>query len=323
MVTVALAGATTGLGQVVLNRFLAQNKAAKHTLVLLSRTPQPHLTALGVHVRIVDYTDHATLVASLSGVHTLLSFIGGAASTLQTSQLAIISAAKEAGVVRFAPSDYAGVGYKGIDLYAGKAVVWEAVKQSGLEYTRFSCGLFMDILATGTPKVVVSEDGENEGEREALGGLRPWNFVVNVKAGTAELPGNGNAKVVFTTTKDVARFVAATVDLQSRWPEELGMRGDLKSFKEVVRIVEEVQERKFLVREDSVEEMREKGDFYNQVRLKLAEGWGVVGREMNELAPQVQTTSVRDFVEKWWGGVELEESAWVENVHFGAEDMAR
>lgn len=115
MVTVALAGATTGLGLTMLRVFLTQNTS--HKIILLSRSEQPQLASQGVDVRPVDYSDHQSLVSALHGVHTVLSVIGGGAPGKQHPQIALLEAAKEAGVTRFAPSEYAGQGYEGIDLY--------------------------------------------------------------------------------------------------------------------------------------------------------------------------------------------------------------
>lgn len=325
MPTIALAGATTGLGHLVLQALLSQQPSI-HKIVLLSRTPQPHLSALGVTVYVTEYTSHDSLVASLTGVHTLLSFIGGSSEALLHAQLALLAAAKEAGVKRFAPSEYAGSDYEGIDLYASKAEVWEAVKESGLQYTRFTCGLFMNLLGTGTPKPA-SEDtfsalDAKTGEEEALAGLRPWNFVINMVAGTADLPGDGTAQVVFTEMRDVARFVVAALNLEA-WPEEFGMRGDVLSFRDVVRIVEEVQGRKLLVKENGVRDMAQVGDFYNQCRVKIVQGWGMVGSDCNDLFSDIKPTTVQEFVGKWWGGVEMGEAAWVGDVTFGEENMTR
>lgn len=105
----------------------------------------------------------------------MLPLIGGSGSIIRTTQLALLKAAQEAGCKRFAPSEYAGQGYEGVDMYAGKAEVFEAVKASGLEFTRFNCGLFMSVLATGTPKgltAVGEREGRQSGEEEALAGLR-------------------------------------------------------------------------------------------------------------------------------------------------------
>ncbi|KAF2213142.1 hypothetical protein CERZMDRAFT_96812 [Cercospora zeae-maydis SCOH1-5] len=128
MVTVALAGATSGFGLTMLKTFLQLNKRSngKHKPILLSRFPQPDVSDQDIEVRL--------------------------------------------------------------------ARVREVVQQSGLEYTRFECGLFMSTLATGTPKDVTEvgiREGRQSGEEEALAGLRPWNFVINIRAGTADFAGDG------------------------------------------------------------------------------------------------------------------------------------
>ncbi|GAB7349707.1 hypothetical protein MBLNU459_g0448t1 [Dothideomycetes sp. NU459] len=317
MVTVALVGATTGFGLTLLRHFLAN--PGSHKIVLLSRSPQPALAAQGVDVRPVDYTDHPALVHALSDVHTVLSL---ASTYAEDAQLALLAAAKEAGVRRFAPSEYAGNGYDGIDLYAGKGRVWEAVKASGIEHTRLACGLFMNILATGTPKPATPGSSAKTGEEEALAGSRPWDYVVNVRAGTADLPGDGSAKAVFTEMTDVARFTVAALDLDT-WPEELGMRGQVLSFREVAEVVGKVQGRQFLFKETSLEEMARVAEeqpakrFYNQTRIRVAEGWAMVGDELNVAFPAIKPVSVEEFVEKWWTGVKLGEPNWKDDVSFG------
>ncbi|KAK5128907.1 hypothetical protein LTR85_000240 [Meristemomyces frigidus] len=290
MVTVALAEASTGFGLIMLRTFLHLNTAGKYTVILLSRSAQPDLAAKGVD-----------LVHALSDVHTLLATLGGDPPGLRDAQLALIAAVQEAGVKRFAPSEYASISNEGIDLYRHKSEVWAATQKCGMEYTRFSCGLFMSLLATGTPKPVTAvgeREGAKSGEEEALAGLRPWNFVINIKAGTADLLGDGSTEI------------------------NLGVRGDVKSFRDIVRMVERVQKRKFLVGENSVASMKEKTadpgkTFYNQVRVAIAEGWGKkVPRNLNEAFPDVRTVTCEESVEMWWSGVELPESSWGEDQSF-------
>lgn len=273
----------------------------------------------------MDYTSPSSLTAALAGVHTVLSLIGGSASALRDGQLALIAAAKQAGVKRFAPSEFAlkGGGY-GLELYAGKKEVWDAVVGSGMEFTRFSCGIFMGFLGTGTPKGVTEVgrwEGAGSGEEEALGGLRAWDFVVNVRAGTADLPGDGRREVGFTDTRDVARFVEKALGMEV-WPEELGMRGVLMDWRALVGVLERVQGREFLVRENGVEEMErvarefERKRFYNQVRIALVNGEGVVGDELNRAFPDIKPVGVEEFVKKWWEGVQLGEARWEEDQSF-------
>ncbi|KAK3725384.1 hypothetical protein LTR37_000354 [Vermiconidia calcicola] len=320
MVTVALVGASTGFGRTMLMNFLHHNDN-KHKLVLLSRSEQPELLAQGVDVRPVDYSNHSQLVKALDDVHTVLSLIGGGPPAL-AAQLELIKACQEAGVKRFAPSEYAGVSNEGIDLYASKKEVWEATKTSGLEYTRFSCGLFMSALATGTPKPVTElgkREGMKSGEEEALAGMRRWNFVVNMKAGTADYPGDGTAPMVLTDMRGISLFVFRALDME-KWPETLGMRGDVKSFREIVEICEKVQGRKWLTKTNPLEELSARVDdpgkkFYNQVRLRLAEGWAMVGDELNKEFPDMKPITCEEFIDKWWSGVKLDEASWEEDVY--------
>ncbi|KAM0713992.1 hypothetical protein Q7P37_010956 [Cladosporium fusiforme] len=301
MVTVALAGAATGPGLVLLRQLTTSPKHA-HKIILLSRSPRPDLEAHGVEVRQVDYSSHESLTKGLQGVHTLLSFLGGTATALHESQLALVAAAKEAGVKRFAPSEFAvrGGGYE-LSLYAGKKAVWEAAKASEMEVTRFSCGIFMGFLGSGTPKGVTEvgvREAAESGEQEALGGLRPWDFVVNCRAGTADLPGDGSAEVVLTDTRDVAKFVeAALVMGDGEWEEEMGMRGEVVSWKRIVEVLEEVQGRKFLVRENSVEDLE---------RM-------IEENEALRRFPDIRPLGVEEFVKKWWEGVQLGEPKWTED----------
>lgn len=137
------------------------------------------------------------------------------------------------GVKRFAPSKYAVKDYGNWDFYAGKILVWKATKTSGIQYTQLTCGMWINTLGTGTLKE----------EIEALGGLRPWTFAINMKAGTADLPGDGSNRLTFTMTRDIGKLVAAAMDLE-RWEEEMGMVGNTMSYNEVVGTIEKATKRK-------------------------------------------------------------------------------
>lgn len=81
----------------------------KHDVVLLTRNLQPSLADKGIDVRVVDYTDHESLVFALQGVHTVISAISAHnPPELYKSQVALLEAAKKVGAKRFAPSEFAG-----------------------------------------------------------------------------------------------------------------------------------------------------------------------------------------------------------------------
>jgi hypothetical protein len=66
----------------------------------------------------------------------------------------------------------------------------------------------------------------------------------------AALPGTGDVPVVFTHTADVARFVAASLDL-STWEPETWVAGDKVTWNEFVRLAEQATGRVDWLGEDS------------------------------------------------------------------------
>ena len=194
------------------------------------------------------------------------------------------------------------------EAYTYKIPVWDAVKASVLEYTDFASGRFMNTLVTGTPK----------GQTEALDGMRPWAFVVDVVAGNADLPDDRSSKLTLTAISDVAKFVTAALDLDE-WDKEIGMVGSTVSYNKVVTILERVTRRKFLVKRNSLAEMQEltKGDymtaFVNQVRIAIEKGGLVVPPTLNERLSEVKAIGVEDWIAKWWGGVEIPEPRWTDD----------
>ncbi|KAF2462059.1 NAD-P-binding protein [Lineolata rhizophorae] len=301
MVTVAVAGGSGGLGLIIAHSIL---DSKKHKVVVLSRKENPELSALGVDVRPVDYNDLSSLIAALNGVHTVISTIAVPNKALADSQIALINAAVAAGVKRFAPSEFTISSYDSIELYAPKTAVWDAVVASGLEYTRFTCGLFHNFWAAGTPK----------GEKEALAGMPAWNFIINVKAGTADIPGDGGVKIAVIDTRDVARFVTASLDLP-KWDEELGMLGEYASWNELVDKAEKATGRKFLRRYTTRQELVKLAEdpekrFYNQFRIAMVDQKFTVPPTLNEKFPEIRPMSTQDFLDNAWAGVELPPPAW-------------
>ena len=228
-------------------------------------------------------------------------------------QVRLIEAARDAGVRRFAPSEFAIGSNDGIDLFQFKNPAWEAVKRSGMEYTRYSCGIFMNALAPGVPK---------EQEEEALAGLRPLSFVINQTAGTADLPGDGNSKLTWTEINDICHFVIASLDLKT-WPIESMMSGDTASYNDVIKLIEKVRGgEKMLTTTNSIEDMERMAEvpekrFYEQCRIVIAKGHFLMKPTLNELCPNVKPVTIEEYLQKWWGGHPIVNPHWEEDKSFG------
>lgn len=302
MVKVAIAGGTGHTGLHIAEAIVA---AGKHELIVLSRqTSHPVLDKLGVPIVTVDYADPSSLDRALSSVHTVISTISGmTADQLATPQLALLDAAVRSGVVRFAPSEFGtrAIPDNPVELYRPKWPVLDAVMRSGLEYTVFEVGLYMNILASGTPGV---------------GHLPPMRFMFDVEKCTATIPGDGTASVVYTRIEDVGRFVAASLDLDV-WPQYSQMRGDRMTYNEVLQIAEGVRGKKFqttyLSKEQLLKIIDERRDKVSDLQKMFAQWWlevlgdnpvGYEGKNLNDLCPEVQPMGIKEFLNKWWSKAE-------------------
>ena len=61
---------------------------------------------------------------------------------------------------------------------------------------------------------------------------------LDIKHRTAAIPGSGDVPVTFTFSKDVARYVAAFLDLE-KWEQRTFIVGDKVTMNEMVKIAEE------------------------------------------------------------------------------------
>lgn len=149
----------------------------------------------------------------------------------------------------------------------------------------------------------------------ALAGLRPWNYIINQKAGTVDLPSDGSQPISWTEINDVCRFVVASLDLE-RWPVESTMYGDVASWTDIIAKVEQVRGGdKLLVKNTSIEEMEELAEdpskrFYNQTRIVIAKGGFVNDGALNELCPEVKPKTIDECLQTWWNGVPVKDPSW-------------
>jgi uncharacterized protein YbjT (DUF2867 family) len=294
---VAIAGASGTVAQHIIKAILLRGK---HSIVALTRSPNEHLSKSSkITVKIVDYDNHGSLVSALEGCDTVISTIfnrDDEVGALGTNQLNLLSAAKEAGVRRFAPSDF-GMSMDAVKILQrqkNKEPILEALKTSGMEYTRFQNGIFMNYFSSGSPN-----------QSEGLSGLNPMSMLLDMTHGTAKIPGDGNVNVTTTDVRDVGRFVAASLDLE-KWEHESGMSGSTFTFNQLLGVAEKVMGKTFdktYIPVETLEEMSKQPGrmgFLGQAMLVQAIGYAEVKPRLNELCPDVKPTGIEEFLQKYW-----------------------
>ena len=66
---------------------------------------------------------------------------------------------------------------------------------------------------------------------------------IDIAAKRAAIPGSGDDKVVFTYTKDVAKYVRKMVESTEKWPTVSHIVGDKVTFNEILETAERVRSR--------------------------------------------------------------------------------
>jgi hypothetical protein len=180
-------------------------------------------------VAVVDYNDMENLQFILRGIDLVISTISG------SEQVNLIDAARRASVRRFVPSEFEGAlsHRPGQDdpLDRGSSAALECLrrysstKSRPLQFTVFSCGVFFERLAPGgllSYDMGAGCNVQNQGD-----------YMIDIGGCTAEIPQlspqGRTVYVTLTSAVDVARFVAAAVDLGiDNWPREFKMRVSLR-----------------------------------------------------------------------------------------------
>lgn len=343
MQILAVAGGTSpSLGRSIVSAVLAAiHCSPSWTVRILSRTTKipPWLQAIDpsgqrTQIRAVDYLSTKSLVPVLEGATILISVTSATDGTQGQIQINLLHAAVEAGVKRFAPSQW-GFGPKGYEFGIVKWVnegVWEeCLKFIGegkgkIEVARFNNGIFMNYLGHGLygdsekgELGMMKEDGYRGIVDRCLEGVQGQGdmpdgsgaFLVSVRSGKAEIPvkDDGNwPRVSMTSMRDIGRFVAASLELKS-WEADMSMAGDTITMGELIGIVEELTESKLevqkLTREVNEEKMPKLGDDRFMERLWLEfkilccddeEGVAVLRPVLNRLCPAVKPLSVREYL---------------------------
>ncbi|XXG99747.1 hypothetical protein Hte_006088 [Hypoxylon texense] len=319
MVKIALAGATSQLAREIIDALVATQK---HEIVGLVRKDPAQLPSLpGVTWVKTTYENKSELVRLLQGVETVMCFFPVHFDPGCITQKRLIDAAVEAGVKRYAPSEWA-TGTKleasldGIPWYCGKIEISRYLEDLNkekkvIEYTRFQVGAFMNYL--GHPH-------KTSEHVNTIGFL--FDFE---KQHATLLKDRLDDVIVWTDVRDIAGAVARAVEFKGEWPAVGGITGSRVTMREMLQIGEAIG-RPFTVDwlklEDIEAEERNMDRFANfdlhasppeevqafldmalkGILLGISRGAYDVTDEWNKILPDYEFTSVEGFLKKVWGG---------------------
>ncbi|KAF3384917.1 hypothetical protein F1880_001776 [Penicillium rolfsii] len=314
MVKIAIAGGSGNVGQEIIDVLVATKK---HEILILSRKDAPAgETNEGITWAQTDYKHKEQLARILQGTHTLLSFVGDEpAAPVQKN---LIDAAVQAGVKRFAPSEWASAGLEHLHWYAYKGETRRYLKELNkdkkvLEYTLFQPGTFTNYFTAPFK----SSDHVQQVEL-------PWDFY---HRRAIVLEGSENDRMSLTTSRDVANVVARAIEYEGEWPVVGGIRGSELSVQEIIALGEKVRGgRPFDIQKVTAEAF-ETGEWVTSwvprinhpsippeqvdvlskvftagVLLAIHDKAYQVSDEWNRLLPDYEFTDIEDFLTKAWRG---------------------
>jgi NAD(P)H dehydrogenase (quinone) len=154
MTTYAVTGTTGHLGPLVVRELLARGVPAAD-VVALARTPEK-AADLGVPVRRADYSDTATLPEALAGVDVLLLVSGSEVGRRVAQHIAVIEAAKAAGVQRVAYTSIANADHSTNPLQPEHKATEDVLRASGLPFTIFRNNWYLENYTGQVPQYLAT-----------------------------------------------------------------------------------------------------------------------------------------------------------------------
>lgn len=222
--TVLVAGASGWLGRQIAAQLIS--RGARVRLMLRGGAAHPKaselasLTRAGAAIVDADVSAPESLAAAVAGVDVIVSALQGGPDVIVEGQKRLADAGRAAGVRRIFASDYS-VRFDGITeaehLFLGwRARAREAIAATGLTQVNPLNGAFMEMLA------------------------QPFFGLVDWKARTVSVWGDPDQPYDFTTTADVAAYVAAA-SLEDALPAgDFEIVGDTVSPRALIHILGEI-----------------------------------------------------------------------------------
>ncbi|EWG54987.1 hypothetical protein FVEG_13060 [Fusarium verticillioides 7600] len=238
MPVVAIAGGTGSLGRFIVEETIADGN---FEVIILGRKANPSLEKeLGARILSIDYADPNSIATLLEENHVevVVAALGG--YTPPEQEICLIQAAAKSIVTKRCIPNVWAVRYRPEDSWffnaAAKVSSLDALEKTDLEWTAVANGFFLDYW--GSPNLKTYLD--------------PLTVVLDIPARKAAIPGNPDQHLVFTYTKDVAKFTAKLLTLD-KWDPVSYIIGDRLTWKEFTQLAEEVTGDKFDITYDSLE----------------------------------------------------------------------
>jgi len=312
MVKIAIAGGSGRIASGVIKVLVD----AKHEILILTRKdPASTKNIPGVKWVQTDYQNKEQLVRILSGVNTVLSFVSsGIGEDDDPTQKLLIDASIEAGVKRFAPSEWSSQSIEALPWYKAKVEVRKYLEEKNkekkvIEYTLFQPGMITELL--------VPYDAEFQQE-----------LFIDFPNRRAILLEGDESQFTLTNMSDVAKVVARAIEYDGEWPVDGGIKGSSNvSETQLLKIGKKARgepwDVTYLNKEDVKKGDVSKSSWIPQVadpRLSpeevegfskvvlvgillsgLQKSW-VVGDEWNQLLPDIPFSTAEDFLVEAWKG---------------------
>ncbi|KAJ9078699.1 hypothetical protein DSO57_1003970 [Entomophthora muscae] len=280
---VTIIGGTGQLGQYLTREFLSQGTFKVKVLTRVeSKATELHeeFRQKGADIVQVDYKDQASIKSALQNTHVVISALGS--YDLFENQERFINAAKEAGVVRFVPSEF-GIDVEGNTnpFFAPKVKTRQALESSGLEYTYYNTGFFIDHL------------------------LLPI-FGFDIPNCKVSIVGKGETKVSVTSLNDVAKFVVETINLPQAKNSKLNITGDESTLLDIANDAAKIKAKPFEIEHIPAEKAQAILDdgstdgmtkALNLLRLEIENG-GVINKGNDaSLVVGLKPMSIREYIQ--------------------------
>lgn len=209
---IGVTGATGQLGRLVVESL--KSKVSAETIVALVRNPEK-AADLGIEARAFDYTQAENLVASLRGIDKLLLISGNEVGQRLPQHLAVIDAAKQAGVKQLFYTSILHADSSPLGLATEHLATEVAIKESGLTYTILRNGWYTENY-TGSAKGAIGAGAfiGNAGEGKIASAAR----VDYAEAAAVVLAGEGHEGKTYELAGDEAYTLtelAAEISKQS------------------------------------------------------------------------------------------------------------